>query len=264
MSATAFVPFTGDRVLNEAIRNFMNEVAEQNGKFDDCPMEYKNVERVRNCRKVVVTGPVGVGKTTILSEICKRLDGKVHYLVVPEYIDELPDATEKLEKYLRGELSSYEFQRYVTVYYIQYLKKIADKVTPGTVLIFERVPDDALWCFIRMDLMKGRMSPKEHQRLSHLIATMNEYFNLPSYSKTQRQSALIIKSDELSINAKVASDFIINSSYPKIVIGLFNDVKVCHERVLQRARPGEDSYSFDGIFMFNQCYANMYKNLMFA
>lgn len=264
MSAITFNPFTGDYVLNESIKNFMNEVSERNGKFDDCPMEYKNVERVRDCRKVVVTGPVGVGKTTILSEICKLLDGKVHYLVVPEYIDELPDATEKLEKYLRGELSSYEFQRYVTVYYIQYLKKIADKITPGTVLIFERVPDDALWCFIRMDLMKGKISSKEHQRLSHLIATMNEYFNLPSYSKTQRQSALIIKSDELSINAKVASDFIINSSYPKIVIGLFNDVKVCHERVLQRARPGEDSYNFNGIFMFNQCYANMYKNLMFA
>jgi deoxyadenosine/deoxycytidine kinase len=226
--------------------------------------EFPNVDVVRSCKKVVITGPVGVGKTTILTEICRHLDGKVSYSVIPEYIDILPDATERLAEYLRGDLSSYDFQRYVSTYYIRYLKQIADHITKDTVLIFERVPDDALWCFIRMDQMKGLLTSHEHQRLSAFITAINESFNLPRYTKTPNQSALIIKSDELSINAKVASDFIIDSSYTKIVIGLFNDVKVCYDRVLKRARPGEDSYNFNGIFMFNQCYANMYKNLMFA
>ena len=246
------------------INRFLQATNDIHGNSRDCPFKFSNVEIVRRCKKVVITGPVGVGKTTILTEICKHLDGKINYKLVPEYIDVLPDAVERLAKYLRGELSSYEFQRYVSVYYIKYLERIAEDITEDTVLIFERVPDDALWCFIRMDQMKGLISPREHHHLSQLIAKLNEYFNLPCYTKTPNQSALIIKSDELAINAKVAADFIIDSTYSKIVIGLFNDVQICYERVLKRAREGEDSYNFNGIFMFNQCYANMYKNLMFA
>ena len=253
-----------DSIRIETINRFLQMSDDMNGTSQDCPFTFPNVDAVRKCKKVVITGPVGVGKTTILSEICKHLDGKVKYMLVPEYIDVLDDATEKLAKYLKGELSSYNFQRYVSVYYIQYLERIAKDVTEDTVLIFERVPDDALWCFIKMDQMKGLITPKEYRHLSQLIAKMNEYFNLPCYTKTSNQSALIIKSDELSINAKVAAEFIKDSSHAKIVIGLFNDVKICYDRVLKRARPGEDSYNFNGIFMFNQCYANMYKNLMFA
>ncbi len=263
MSTSSFCSIS-DSVRIDTINRFLKATNDMNGTSTDCPFKFPNVEAVRKCKKVVVTGPVGVGKTTILSEICKRLDGKVNYRIVPEYIDVLPDAGDKLARYLRGELSSYDFQRYVSVYYIQYLERIAEDVTEDTVLIFERVPDDALWCFIRMDQMKGLIKPKEHQNLSQLIARMNEYFNLPCYTKTPNQSALIIKSDELEINAKVAADFIKDSSHAKIVIGLFNDVKICYDRVLKRAREGEDSYNFNGIFMFNQCYANMYKNLMFA
>lgn len=227
-------------------------------------LKFPNIDAVRQCKKVVITGPVGVGKTTILNEICKKLDGKVDYRIIPEYIDVLPDATDRLAKYLRGELPSFDFQRYVSSYYIEYLERIAEDITKDTVLIFERVPDDALWCFIRMDQMKGLLTSQEHQQLSMFINMTNEYFNLPRYTKTPNQSALIIKSDELSINAKIAAEFIIDSIHTKIVIGLFNDVQICYDRVLKRARPGEDSYNFNGIFMFNQCYANMYKNLMFA
>ena len=262
--STTFIGSINDSTRIELINRFLRSADDLNGTSKDCPFNFPNVSAVRKCKKVVITGPVGVGKTTILSEICKRLNGKIKYMIVPEYIDVLPDATNKLEKYLKGELSSYDFQRYVSVFYIQYLARIAKDVTEDTVLIFERVPDDALWCFIRMDQMKGLIKPKEHQQLSQLIAKMNEYFNLPCYTKTPKQSALIIKSDELSVNAKVAADFIMDSTYSKIVIGLFNDVRICYERVLKRARPGEDSYNFNGIFMFNQCYANMYKNLMFA
>jgi deoxyadenosine/deoxycytidine kinase len=262
--STTFIGSISDSTRIETINRFLQMSNDVSGTSMDCPFSFPNIEAVRRCKKVVVTGPVGVGKTTILSEICKHLDGKLNYRIVPEYIDVLPDATEKLAKYLKGELSSYNFQRYVSVYYIQYLERIAKDVTEDTVLIFERVPDDALWCFIRMDQMKGLITPREHQHLSQLIARMNEYFNLPCYTKTNNQSALIIKSDELAINAKIAADFIKDSSHAKIVIGLFNDVKICYDRVLKRARPGEDSYNFNGIFMFNQCYANMYKNLMFA
>lgn len=262
--STAIIGSISESTRIETLNRFLQMSNDMSGTSMDCPLSFPNIEAVRRCKKVVVTGPVGVGKTTILTEICKHLNGNVKYMLVPEYIDVLPDATEKLAKYLKGELSSYNFQRYVSVYYIQYLERIAKDVTEDTVLIFERVPDDALWCFIRMDQMKGLISPREHQHLSQLIARLNEYFNLPCYTKTNNQSALIIKSDELSINAKVAADFIKDSSHTKIVIGLFNDVKICYDRVLKRARPGEDSYNFNGIFMFNQCYANMYKNLMFA
>ena len=253
-----------DSIRIETINRFLQMAEDTSGNSKDCPFNFPNVETVRRCKKVVITGPVGVGKTTILSEICKHLDGNVKYMLVPEYIDVLPDATEKLAKYLKGELSSYNFQRYVSVYYIQYLERIAKDVTDDTILIFERVPDDALWCFIKMDQMKGLISPKEHQHLSQLIAKMNDYFNLPCYTKTPNQSVVIYKSDELTLNAESAAKYIKDSTHSKIVIGLFNDVKICYERVLKRARPGEDSYNFNGIFMFNQCYANMYGNLMFA
>lgn len=78
---------------------------------------------IKHCKKVVITGPVGVGKTTIIRNLCTKLEqNHVKYHLIPEYIDVLPDANEKLGKYLRNEISSLEFQTYVTTYYEHYIR----------------------------------------------------------------------------------------------------------------------------------------------
>ena len=260
-----FVPYTRDTALNAAIEDYFNALIEKDGDMHDCPLHFPYVERVKACKKVVITGPVGVGKTSIVNEVIKYLDDRnVNYILVPEYIDVLPDANDRLTSYLQGKISSYDFQRYVSVYYAQYLKQIAERITPKTILIFERVPDDALWCFVKMDYMKGLISPDEREMLSKVINKMNVFLNLPSYNMAKNQAALIVKSDELVNNAKVVANFICDSAYDRIVIGLFNDTKICHERVLNRARPGEEAYNFNSIFMFNKCYAELYSNIMFT
>ena len=91
---------------------------------------------VNQCKKIVITGPVGVGKTTIINNLCSHLSShNVNYKIIPEYIDVLPDASEKLAKYLRNEVTSLEFQTYVTTYYDMYLSNLTD-IDAETILIF--------------------------------------------------------------------------------------------------------------------------------
>ena len=43
---------------------------------------------VQNCRKIVITGGVAVGKTSITKQVCDYLDElNIKWLIVPEYID---------------------------------------------------------------------------------------------------------------------------------------------------------------------------------
>lgn len=248
---------------------FDNNNTTEEYKFDQLLDKLENMQNeisiIKNCKKIVITGPVGVGKTTILNHFIKfNDDTDKNYIVIPEYIDGVKNAGKKLDKYLRGELSSYEFQSFVSAYYGYYLLSILPKITDKTVLVFERVPDDAVHCFIKLDRMKNRLTREEHQNLLTKIAKLNSFFDFPFYGKCAEQAVLVVKSDEKELNAKIITEFIKNSPAKKIIIGLFNEMDICYNRVCTRNRAGENAYDFNSIFMFNECYSEIYKRLIFS
>ena len=90
--------------------------------------------------------------------------------------------------------------------------------------------------------------------------TAAELFGLPCYENMDDQSVLLLKTNSSpSVNSKIVSDFITDSEYKKVVIGLFNTVDDCYSRICQR---GRESYSIDSVVYFNRCYSEIYKNLV--
>ena len=61
-------------------------------------------------RVIVLNGPVGVGKTSLLDELSNLLPNSY---VIPEYYDVLDDARDRLNDYLEGILPAYDFQDYI-------------------------------------------------------------------------------------------------------------------------------------------------------
>lgn len=217
---------------------------------------------IKHCKKVVITGPVGVGKTTIIRNLCARLEQNcIKYHLIPEYIDALPNANEKLEKYLRDEIHSIDFQTYVITYYDHYIRNNLKDINQDTVLIFERVPDDALYCFSYLDYQKGRLTFEEYQKLVDLTNEINQKYNLPSYTNKDC-NCLIIKSNDSEINSNLVNELILSSSqFKNNIIGLFNDVKTCMERIQRRNRPGEN-YNIESVILFNNRYKEIYSKMM--
>ena len=98
---------------------------------------------IRKCRKVIITGGVAVGKSSIVNVVCEELtrNGK-KWILVPEYLDVKDDGLEMLNKYFENKISVYEFQTYILNYYEWYLKNV--KVSDDDIIIFERSIDDGI------------------------------------------------------------------------------------------------------------------------
>ena len=90
---------------------------------------------IRKCRKVIITGGVAVGKSSIVNVVCEELTKKgKNWILVPEYLDVKDDGLEMLNKYFENKISVYEFQTYILNYYEWYLKNVKvsdDDVSPS-------------------------------------------------------------------------------------------------------------------------------------
>ena len=73
---------------------------------------FLNEMSVKTARKVVITGSVAVGKSSIISAVCSELSKKnVKWTFVPEYVDAKEDGLEMLNKYLHDKITAFEFQK---------------------------------------------------------------------------------------------------------------------------------------------------------
>ena len=82
----------------------------------------RSFEVIKKCKKVVITGGVGVGKTTTIDYI-KQIFNKENtkYVNIPEYIDgDGANGKHMLEEYLNKHLSAFDFQYYILNYYDRY------------------------------------------------------------------------------------------------------------------------------------------------
>lgn len=214
-------------------------------------------------KKVVITGPTAVGKSSIVNRICKELEEMgLRYIKIPEYIDVLPDAGEKLKLYLEGEITPFDFQMYVTSFYDSYLGSL--NPTGDEIMIFERVPDDPLICYANIDHNNGVISTLELFNIYNLIQYINTKYCLPSYFNMNESTAFIsIKSSIVHSDANIISSIILSESdYNNIIIGLYNRTDELYERLKRRNRPGElEGYPYNVLDLHNRTYQNLYTSL---
>lgn len=217
---------------------------------------------IRKCRKVIITGGVAVGKSSIVNVVCEELTKKdKNWILVPEYLDVKDDGLEMLNKYFENKISVYEFQTYILNYYEWYLKNV--KVSDDDIIIFERSIDDGITCFSNADNARGKLSISEFHDLFEKAKQLDEKYNIPSYILKNDFIFIPIKTVDVQKDGKLITEIINNREGENIIIGLYNTDDRCYERMLKRNREGEtSSYTKQSISEFNYHYKQLYKELM--
>lgn len=221
-----------------------------------------HIEQIRACKKVIITGGVAVGKSSIVSAVVDYLDNQqVKWIIVPEYIDVKEDGLDMLNKYLTKEITVFEFQKYVINYYAEYLDNL--DVNGNEVLIFERAIDDAITCFSNLDYSKGELTISEFCELYELTKKYDQKYNIPSYFINDDKIFIPIRTEDAIRDGNIIGSIIANRYNNNIVIGLYNFDDVCYNRMIVRNRPGEkEAYTPNTISKFNYTYQKLYKLLM--
>lgn len=217
---------------------------------------------VKDCRKVIITGGVAVGKSSIVSVVCEELTkSNANWVFIPEYIDVKENGLEMLNKYLKGDITVYEFQSYVIKFYEWYLNEI--KLNGDELLIFERSVDDSVTCFSNMDNKNNKLSTADFLKLYEEAKRIDKEYNIPSYLLGNDFVFIPIKTVDIQRDGKLIAEIIKNRIGENIIIGLYNSDEQCYKRMCERNRPGEkDSYTKESISNFNYHYKQLYKELM--
>lgn len=220
------------------------------------------LNKIQQCKKIIITGGVAVGKSSICKAIYDYFDNKnIKWIYIPEYIDIKEDGLEMLNKYLKKEITVFEFQKYVIDYYDEYLGSLI--VDGDEVLIFERGIDDAITCFSNLDYSNGGLTTNEFCSLYELVKSYDKKYNIPSYFINDNKIFIPIKTENSKRDGNIIGSIINNRNDDNIVIGLYNTDKICYERMLIRNRPGEkEAYSLETISKFNYTYSKLYQILM--
>lgn len=214
-----------------------------------------------NARKVVITGCVAVGKSTVVNTVIRRLnEAKLKIKHVPEYIDYCPDGLQMLEKYIRKDITPYEFQTYILNYYETYFNEIDKGASDHDLLLFERTVDDGITCFSNLDNMRKTLTDDEFCKLYSRAKNINIKFNIPSYFVNKGFTFIPIKTSDKIKDAEMIANIILNRD-GNIIIGLYNEPSRCYERMKERNRECEN-YTLEYLQSLCRHYKKLYKVLM--
>ena len=219
---------------------------------------------MNSARKVVITGGVAVGKSSVLAAVREELTNmKMNHVYVPEYIDVKADGVAMLNKYFDKSITVYEFQTYILNYYREYLATL--KVGKDDIVLFERVPDDGITCYSNLDNSIGRLSDDEFLSLYRNVKDLDTHYNIPSYLLGNNFVFFPIKSVDAKQDGRLIAEIIRNRSDANLIFGLYNTDEICYQRMLKRNRKGEEgAYSKQSIADFNYHYKQLYKELMYG
>ena len=133
-----------------------------------------SMSRERVVHHIFCSGSIGVGKTTTLEYLKKRLVGMDSIYFVKEYIDYDPEGKQMLERSLDGSITLVDFQLYICdQFYFQLEKFYSDIHTDCAFCIWERHPMEALEIFAR------DLSGDDKITVRNAIIKMLEQFNVP-------------------------------------------------------------------------------------
>lgn len=222
---------------------------------------------IKKCKKIVITGGVGVGKSTTIKHLKEIFEcTNIHYIIIPEYINGDGDnGVEMLNRYLNHDIDSFTFQYYILTFYDRYLNNL--QPTEDTVLIFERLPDDSITCFANKANKNKELTNEDLFQLFKYSQEITKRYNLPSYftmDNNQTTNISIIKSDDTrKIASQVYDMYVSSNKHDLYLICLYNTSEECMKRIHKRGIPSEiQHYSLNEIKQFNRHYTKLYTLFM--
>jgi broad-specificity NMP kinase len=172
--------------LYKEIRNSID-----NGLIKDCIMIlsdiYKstaNADAEKGCGKHIninITGNIGAGKSTTCEVISKLIGEElikngVRFVKFPEYIRAYMYGEEMLRLRAEKIISVETFQHYILDYWelvLDYYKYASKK----SVNIFERLPEDSIYCFAKIAHEEHEISDEGWNRLIHRYNDVQDRFH---------------------------------------------------------------------------------------
>lgn len=209
----------------------------------------------------VITGPIGVGKTTIYNLLARELQKSNDNLVkIREYIDGKNNYVSDylLGMYLNGNLSDACFQNYIQSYYIDELmpEKLNNKI-----VLMERCMSDSVSIFCNLANSRKKLSDIDFAIMYNNCKNEDLKVSAPNYFIKNFEFSLITTNVHPEISVKEIMNIIekdLASGIKSRVIGLINDTDICYNRMVERARGSETSYKKIDIerncFAYQQLY----------
>ena len=226
---------------------------------------------------LVFVGPVGVGKTTLCTLLYYLLTSEysntnIEVFCYPEFLQiDSKESHEVLKRHLSGEMTSYEFQKYILGCWSKLMTKQPLCKPDGPkrrINIFERCCDDSVICFSNLWNLYHPDSLTDGQLFDLYLMSqeLNTVHNMPTYFTPNPEG---IRFERMSSDApaRMVSHVIdmirtdIANGNHELFIGLETDASTLINRIHVRGRPGESAYTPENISDFLGHYQLLYTHL---
>ena len=202
--------------------------------------------------QIDITGPIGVGKSTIIESIKSHFENVVH---IPEYINGDENGIVMLNKFINKEITIFEFQKYILDYYKNYEMKL----NRNSICVYERVPDDSIFVFSNYQYYKGSIDKTKMYDLYAYAQYINYTKRIINY-RTNKINCSIVKNDNYDECIKeiinIINDDIKNNVGSRIII-LDIDFNTTLNRINKRSREGENNYDIKYLKDIYKIYKNL-------
>lgn len=151
-----------------------------------------------------ISGSIGVGKTTVIDYLKKKMLGNDTFYFVKEYIDFDPDGKQMLERSLDGSLSLKDFQLYICDQFYFQMQQFHENIHSDiAVCIWERHPLEALEIFAR------ELNDNDKKCVLNAILKLLDYFHIPQL--TGHEITEIYSFNTAAITPMFVSDWAYNT-----------------------------------------------------
>lgn len=204
-----------------------------------------------------ITGPIGVGKSTMLNSL-KQFFSNYNIQELPEYLGiDIKHGQTMLERKINGELSNLTFQNYVIDMYKMKLKELSDDFD---IRLCERIPEDSVYCFSNLSNFDGELSDFELYVLKERFDKLKNQYNLPSYGDKQTEFTIVDACNFIESFGEIVNIVThdLEQGITKRVIGLTAPFEIVYERIVKRARNGEEKYDKAWLKTITDFYDKLY------
>lgn len=232
---------------------------------------------------IVVTGTIGVGKSTVINYLRQLLSdlSYIHCSVVNEYIVEkynsIPVGEIMLNMFMQNKLSSFTFQNYIIDWWDKQYKWLDSQsyVIANSnqnkyklwVKIFERLPYDNINCFAKYAVLSNNLSQREFDALNNRYqSVLGQYqpidysnsYNVTRVNDDSRITAEAIKSDVMYYLGHINS-----SSFNSITTRTYNLLSSNYTNLVRanidsRQRESDNLYTNDDLGYIVNYYNNLF------
>lgn len=189
---------------------------------------------------IIISGAVGVGKSTLINELVKKFKSKIN--IVKEFAVTDKGHIELIDR-LNGKMSVLDFQKHVIDYYV-------NNISTTELNIIERSADDCYFCFGKIAYENGEMT----------LAELNE---LNKYTKkfTITKCKILTFDTEYLTPEEISDqiiDFVGRGFKCDVLVCLTASSDACYSRILSR---GFETYDYKTVNRFCMAYNEYFKDV---